>query len=183
MLTVAGTNKQGRGRPPKYDRPARAVTVTLPEDVLDSLATINLDLGRAIVQLAERRRAIARRVVRPAELASYGKFAVIVVTPGIALKKLPGVQLVPVGGGRALISLQAPHSIAQLELSVRDAIERDRLNERDRHTFEAIAEILKQARRSSGVRLEERTIIVLQPARQRRRRTHPKAAARSRSEG
>ena len=46
--------KHGPGRPSKYGRPSRAVTVTLPEDVLDGLEAIDADLGRAIVRLAER---------------------------------------------------------------------------------------------------------------------------------
>jgi len=90
------------------------------------------------------------------------------VNPAKALKRLAGVQLVPVGNGRALISLEHPHSIPQLELSVRDAIDGGGMSAGERQTLEAIAEILRQARRSRGVTLEERTIIVLQSKRQRR---------------
>ncbi len=42
------------GRPQKYGRPTRAVTVSLPEDVLAWLRAVDADLGRAIVTLAER---------------------------------------------------------------------------------------------------------------------------------
>ena len=52
---------------------------------------------------------------------------------------------------------------------MRDAIERGDMSDRERQTLEAIAEILQQARRSRGVTLEERTIIVLESKRQRRR--------------
>jgi hypothetical protein len=161
--------KHGPGRPPKYGRPSRAVTVTLPEDVLDGLGAIDTDVGRAIVKLTERRRTLRARAARPAELAPYGNHAVIIVNPARALKRLAGVQLVPVGNGRALISLMHPHSIPQLELAVRDAIERGDMSTRERHTVEAIVEILQRARRSRGVSLEERTIIVLATKRQRRR--------------
>lgn len=161
--------KHGPGRPRKYGRPSRAVTVTLPEDVLAGLGAIDVDLGRAIVKLAERRGKPHVRPVRPAELASYGNHAVIVVNPAKALKRLAGVQLVPVGNGRALISLERPHSIPQLELAVRDAIERGEMSERESQTLKAIADILQQARRSRAVTIEERTIIVLESKRQRRR--------------
>ena len=166
---MKATPKHGPGRPPKYGRPSRAVTVTLPEDVLARLSAVDADLGRAIVKVAERNGKPHVRAVRPAELATYGNHAVIIVNPARALKRLAGVQLVPVGNGRALISLDRPHSIPQLELSVRDAIEGGDMSGAERQTLEAIAEILRQARSSRGVTLEERTIIVLESKRQRRR--------------
>jgi hypothetical protein len=154
------------GRPPKYGRPSRAVTVTLPEDVLARLGVVDADLGRAIVTLVER---TGRRVraVRPAEIARYGSHAVIIVTPAKALKRIAGVQLVPIGNGRALISLEHPNSIPQLELGMRDAIEQGEASDGDRQTLEAIADILRQTRRSRGVVLQERTIIVLESKRRR----------------
>jgi hypothetical protein len=163
------TPKLGPGRPSKYGRPSRAVTVTLPEDVLARLSAVDADLGRAIVKLAEHNGKPHVRAVRPAELASYGNRAVIIVNPAKVLKRLAGVQLVPVGNGRALISLERPHSIPQLELSVRDAIDGGEMRDAERQTLEAIAEILRRARRSRAVTLEERTIIVLESKRQRRR--------------
>jgi len=61
---------QGRGRPKKYGRPARAVTVTLPEDILATLNAADTDLGRAIVKLVERRgKALAIARKPPAEIA------------------------------------------------------------------------------------------------------------------
>src|SRR5207248_2018365 len=102
------TTSHGPGRPKKYGRPSRAVTVTLPDDVLASLRALDADLGRAIVTLVERRgRKLSRNGNgRPAEIAEYGNRAVIIVNPAKALKQLPGVQLVPAGNGRALISLE-----------------------------------------------------------------------------
>jgi hypothetical protein len=157
-------SRRGPGRPPKYGRPSRAVTVTLPEDVISRLGVIDTDLGRAIVAVAERR-APRPRTIRSAELATYGRHAVIVVTPVKTLNRLPGVQLVPIGNGRALISLEHPQSTPQLELDIRDALER--ADEPERTTLEAIADILRQARLSKKVDLQERTIIVLEAKRRR----------------
>ena len=159
----------GPGRPPKYGRPSRAVTVTLPEDVLARLAAVDADLGRAIVTLVERQRPASVRAVPPAELASYGNHAVIIVTPVKALKRIAGVELVPIGNGRALISLTSPHSVPQLELAVRDALERGGVTDLERQTLEAIAEILRHTRSARGIALAERTIIVIESKRQRRR--------------
>src|SRR5580765_69155 len=105
--------RHGPGRPPKYGRPSRAVSMTLPEDVLVRLRALDPDLGSAIVRLVERNRKPRERAARLAEIAAYGSRAVIVVNLAKTLKRLPGVQLVPIGNGRALIALEHPHSIAQ----------------------------------------------------------------------
>jgi hypothetical protein len=159
--------KSGPGRPRKFGRPSRSVTVTLPEDVLTRLASIDTDLGRAIVTLVERRRADVR-AVKPAEISSYGNHAVIIVTPVQALKRIAGVQLVPIGNGRALISLERTQSIAGFELELVDALAQSRASELERQTLGAIVEILRQTRRSHRSILEARTIIVFQTKRRRR---------------
>lgn len=159
--------KHGPGRPRKFGRPSRAITVTLPEDVLMRLSALDTDLGRAIVTLVERRGARVR-AVEPAEISSYGNHAVIIVTPVNALKRIAGVRLVPIGNGRVLITLEHPHSISEFELGLGDALERGDVSESERQTLQAIADILRQTRRSRRVVLEERTIIVLETKRQRR---------------
>lgn len=161
-------SRQGPGRPRKYGRAARAVTVTLPEDVLARLAVVHADLGRAIVALTERNGKGHVRAVRPAEIAAYGNRAVIVVNPAKALKRLPGVQLVPLGNGRALISLDPEYSIAQLELDIRDALEERHIAGPERELLRAIGGILHETRRSPQLTAKPRTIIVLERKRQRR---------------
>ena len=154
----------------KYGRASRVVTLTLPEDVIERLATVDPDLGRAIVSLAERHaRPRARRIRRRAEIAPFGNHAVIVVNPARELRRLAGVQLVPIGDGRALISLAPEYSVPQLELDLRDAIERGEATVDEQRTLGDIAEILRQSRRSRRVTLEERTIIVLESKRGKRR--------------
>ena len=170
-----GIVPNGRGRPRKYGRPSRAVTVTLPEDVLVRLTVIDSDLGRAIVRLAEHRLPRTPVSSRAAELSSYGNHAVIVVTSVRALKRIPGVQLVPLGNGRNLISLERRYPIPQLELDLRDAIERDGIDEPEREALEQIAALLRRTRQSSSVSLEERTIVVLESKRRRRPAARPGA--------
>jgi hypothetical protein len=168
----------GPGRPRKYGRPSHAVTVTLPDDVVAGLIAVDADLGRAIVSLVERQAPAHGAAARSAEVASYGNHAVIVVNPGRALKRLPGVQLVPAGNGRALISLDRPNQIPRLELDVRDAIEATDISRSEREALESIADILHRARHSKGLALKERSIIVLESKRQRRRNSGATAAVR-----
>ena len=165
-----------RGRPRKFGRASRAVTVTLPEDVLARLAAIDADLGRAIVTAVEREAAPRLRTPPPAELASYGNHAVILVSPIRALRQLPGVELIPIGANRALIALDGVHQIPRLELDVRDAIERNAGDPAQRAALVSLAKILRDARGSQQLTVAERTIIVLEYG--RRRRAESRAVSR-----
>ena len=160
--------RPGRGRPSKYGRPARAVTVTLPEDVLARLSALHADVGSAIVNLVEKGTPIRAVPIRPAEVTRYGNRAVIIVTPSPTLRRLRGVQLVPVGNGRALISLSSSTSISSLELQVRDALERMAPQNREREGIQMLADILRRSRGSRKLASEARTIIVLASKTKRR---------------
>jgi len=153
--------RPGRGRPSKYGRPAHAVTVTLPEDVLARLSAVHADVGTAIVSLVEKRAPVRAVPVPAAEVTRYGNRAVIIVTPSPTLRRLRGVQLVPVGNGRALISLSSSMSISSLELQVRDALERMAPQNREREGLQMLADILRRSRGSRKLASEARTIIVL----------------------
>jgi len=64
--------------------------------------------------------------------------------------------------------VERPRSIPDLELSIRDALAHDDVEAPERLTFEAVASILRNARRSHEIGVVERTIIVLQSKRRRR---------------
>jgi len=149
-----------RGRPRKFTVPSRPVTVTLPEHVLDALASVDVDLGRAIVRLAQP--VLSNRPRPAAELASFGRHAVIVVRPSRTLERRTGVELLHLPDGRALISFDQTRTIPALELLIADALEDAALPPDDRRIFEAIAGILKNARRSDRVALLQRNVIVLE---------------------
>ena len=155
--------KRQRGRPRKFAAPSRAVTFTLPESVLETLAAIDPDPSRAVVQLAQRRTPVNGGKA-PAELAVYGTRAVITVRRTASLERRTGVHLVPLPDGRALISFDQPTTIAELELMIYDALDDKTLDGEDRKVFDAIGAILKEARRSHDVTLVRRSIIVLERA-------------------
>jgi hypothetical protein len=151
--------------------PSRPVTLTLPETVIQGLADVDSDLGRAIVRLAQS--SAARLKHPPVELAVFGRRAVIVVNPTVTLKQRTGVDLIPLSDGRALISFDEAKTIAELELLLDDALEGPTLSKPDRAIFEGIAEILRSARRSKDVALFARSIIVLEAARSSRLESGP----------
>jgi hypothetical protein len=150
-----------RGRPPKFGRPAQAVTITLPDDVVEAFRAVDPDLSRAIVRVAET--AGPKMAPRPdVELTHYGHSAVIVLKPSRAVERLAGVALVPLPDGRALISLDKDKGIAEFEVLVRDALDGDVASPADRATLQQLGDILRSARRSRRVKLSQRSIIVLE---------------------
>ena len=154
--------RRRRGRPRKFDVPSRAVTLTLPESVIERLTSIDADLSLAVAKLASRRTPANGRA--PADLKVFGRRAVITVAVAKSLERRAGVELIPYADGRALISFERPQTIPELELLLHDALEEKSLAADERQVFEAIVRILKDARRSTNVALLRRTIIVLEVA-------------------
>jgi hypothetical protein len=167
-LPVGAALRRQRGRPRKFAAPSKAVTLTLPESVLQLLATIDPDPSLAIVQLTKRRAPAQTRSA--AELNVFGRRAVITIRPTRLLEQQLGLELVPLPDGRALIAFDRPTTVAELELMLYDALQDRSLTDQDRTVFEGIAKILTDARRADDVTLLNRSIIVLESARTRRRR-------------
>jgi hypothetical protein len=159
-MQIAAPVRPRRGRPRKFLAPSRAVTLTLPEEVIDTLAGVDGDLSRAVVRLAQPE--VAKRPHPSAELAVFGRRAVIIVNPTRTLERRAGVTLIPLSDGRALISFDQSTDIAKLELRLQDAVDEHGLAEEDQRVFEKVAEILRSARRSPGVALRQRNIIILE---------------------
>ncbi len=167
-MMAHGTRR--RGRPPKFGRPAQTVTITLPDDVVEAFRAVDPDLSRAIVRVAETEG--PKMTPRPdVELTHYGHSAVIVLKPSSAVERLPGVALVPLPDGRALISLDQDKGIAEFDVLVRDALEAGMTSPADRATLQQLGDILRSARRSRRVRLSQRSIIVLETGTGAERRT------------
>ena len=157
-----------RGRPRKFSRPARPVTLTLPEDVIESLAGLDADLSRAVVRLAM---PLGGRTASPAaEVSTFGTRAVIIVPPNRVLGSMPGVELVPLADGRALIALEDGMSLPEFELLVRDRMEQPGLASDDRALLVEIGEILGDARRAARVTLRQILVLRTPPPRRRAKR-------------
>jgi hypothetical protein len=154
------------GRPPKFGRRARPVTITLPEDLLEHLRAQHLDLGRAVVELFEER--MPRDA--PVQLAEFGRGALILVPPASALRRVTGVELIPLSNGRAMIALDQPMSTSDLELTLNDALADAALSDADRRVVQDVVGILREARTSAQARLRQRTIIIVERDGARRRR-------------
>lgn len=164
---------RGRGRPRKFGRPARAVTLTLPEDVIAALESVDEDLSRAVVRVMSRLAVDGKMRLPATELSRYRNSAVIVIRPESVLERVEGVTLVPLPDGRALISLDEGMTVAEFELKLRDALDSQQLDLQERVAISSIADILRTARQSRGVTVEARNIIVLRSKHRRRRAGSP----------
>jgi len=164
--TRSATKASKRGRPRKFGRAARSVALTLPLDVIATLERHDSDLARAIVHLAARAGS-ERAAAREAELSRFGRRAVIVVSPSRTLRRIPGVELVPLPSGRALISLDRSLTAEAFELRLRDALDAG-VPETDRAGVRQVVQVLTDARRSGTVKLQTRTLLVLESLRTRR---------------
>lgn len=154
-----------RGRPHKFSRPARTVTLTLPDDVIERLTAVDPDLGRAVVRLS-----LAQdppEASSQVDVVSFGSRAVILVPPSRELSALPGVELVPLGDGRRLIALDEQVSEEAFELMVGEALEGGDLRDEGRELLTALLRVLRDARHET--RVTARRILVLR-ARPRTRR-------------
>lgn len=160
MATRSAIPTPRRGRPRKFGAPSRAVTLTLPEHVISALERIDRDLSRAVVRVTQPE--MRKRPHPAAELSTFGGRAVIVVNPTRTLEQRTGVVLVPLSDGRALISFDESMTAARLELAIDDALEERELPAQDAAIFVGIRDILRQARRSTAVRLSERNILVIE---------------------
>lgn len=180
MASLLVEHTPRRGRPRKFAQPSRAVTLTLPEHVLAALGGINRDLSRAVVRLAEAGPPVPQQA---AELMAFGRRSVIVVTPTKTLEQRTGVVLVPVGDGRALICFDGSMTPARLELVIQDALDERDLPDDDCRVFQAIRDVLREARRSDSVNVQSYQIIVLEFGSGHKRAGQTKRARAARGNG
>lgn len=155
-------NSSARGRPLKFGRPARAVAVTLPDDVIASLRAVDADLGRAIVSLVEGRKAGAAPPADTVSLVRMGrKQALIVVNPAV-LPTLPGCGLMRIGPNRAFITLDPGAGPADLELAVLDRLSDPGVGGVERDALRTLRRELRRWRKDSRVHAQPRAIVVLE---------------------
>jgi hypothetical protein len=163
-----------RGRPPKYGRPARLVAVTLPHDVIDWLSTIDPDVGRAIVCLHDDQHGRQAQPPHPeradAELVDVGEGrALIIVNPDL-VRGLAGVAAIPFGSDRAFLALEPSATMADLELSVVDTLDRGRVDEPRKARLRHFRDLLRAWRVDRTISIDARAIIVVHRAGRKRQR-------------
>ena len=171
MSAHAGRGK--RGRPPKFGRPGKVVAITLPEEVVLGLRKLHPDLAWAIVTLFEKTaktRKVSRRPSNEAELVAVGGPRSLIVVPRQLFTdlNLPGVNILPLHGDRALLALQPGRGMSDLVLAVEDRLAERSLHRRAAAALRRLRTQLREWRRDPSLRCETRAIIVIERGRARR---------------
>ena len=149
-----------RGRPPKFGRAAQLISLTLPQDVIDWLLSIDDDLGWALVKVYERSTKKTRDGgADVAQLVRFPGDRALIIVRADLFKDVPGVSLIPLSDGRAFLALDNGKGVADLELIVIDRIDDKRVMDAERAALETLRELLKKWRQE-GVRFESRSIVV-----------------------
>jgi hypothetical protein len=152
-----------RGRPQKFGREAQLISITLPRDVINWLATMDDDIAWAIVKMYERSTKARAKDNRVAQLVRFpGNRALILVRAGL-FNEMPGVSPISLTDGRAFLALEAGKGVADLELFVLDRIDDQKIDAAEREALVELRALLKQWRQD-GIRFESRSIIVAQGA-------------------
>ena len=156
------------GRPPKYGRPAKAIALTLPEDVLHWLSEIHPDPAWAIVTICERAtksRKPRPQVVPAAELVQLPKSGGLIVVKPDVFRDINGVSTIPLADGRALVAMANGYGIADLELALLEKLEEKELSADRRREIQSVRGSLREWRRSSSLTFQSRSIIMAMSSR------------------
>lgn len=155
------------------------MALTLPQDTIEYLQGVDTDLGWAIVKLANRLEGSdpglppLQTVPPDVDLVPIApQQFLIVVRAHDAFASLPGVDLVPLGHGRAFLAFRGTSTVEGLELSLIDRLEDARLRPADRTRLTSLRDVLRSWRRDQSLTFHERTIVVVE----RRTRTRKAGA-------
>ena len=168
------TRATKRGRPPKFGRPGQVVAVTLPTEVVRGLKRINPDLAWAIVRLFQHgaNGFAAEEPRRPdSELVSVTNGRSLIVVNRDVLKRLPGVSVIPLHDDRAFLAFDRDASIADLELALIERLKRRTLGARERKAVSELRAHVHRWRHDPSLHCEMRSIIVVEAASAKRRRS------------
>ena len=180
---MSAAQKRGRrGRPPKFGRPSQVVALTLPDEVVAGLRKVHPDLAWAIVTLFEKRPRAAREEPQPdAELVAIADRRSLIVVNRTVFKSLPGINIVPLSGTRALLALEPGRGMTDLELAVIDRMDDPSVERGERRALGRLRAQLRTWRGDRVLRFHPRAIIVVERTIERRgrRRTARRSAAGS----
>jgi hypothetical protein len=159
-----------RGRPPKFGRPAKSVALTLPHDVIDALARIDTDLGRAIVALVDQRAVAARDGTRElVDLVQVTPSSSLIVVDRRTFDHVPGCALLPLSEERAFLALEPGADMRALELAVMDRLEEETVDRRERKALTALRRALRTWRQDLTLDVNNRSIVLIERKGRRKR--------------
>ena len=149
--------KRSGGRPRKFAEASKAVTVTLPERILELLGTIHQDRARAITKATEyalNQDTLGPKRVRLVEIEPG--VAVIVVGPSRTLQKIHWLKLVEIAPARYVLAIPSGTPTETLEVAILDLIEELQANEEtERDMLEELHRLFNRLRRQKKMTKSE----------------------------
>lgn len=123
-MHARATKEAMSGRPPKFNEPSRAVTVTLPLRTLDLLQTIDQDRAKAIVKAAKVAAGTDAQNAAHCEVVEMAPgVGLLVVPPSRTLRSISWLRMIEIAPARYLLTLLPGTSIEKVELSLIDLVE------------------------------------------------------------
>ncbi|HEX2521616.1 MAG TPA: hypothetical protein VHP35_05765, partial [Terriglobia bacterium] len=114
------------GRPPNFAGPRHPITVTLPEDTLARLASVDSDRARAIVKVTAVAMSADPNRQKQVELQEVSPgLAIIIVGPSRLLRRIEWLRLVQVAPMRFLLSIPVGTSVSALELAILELLDEE----------------------------------------------------------
>lgn len=144
------------------------LALTLPQDIIEYLQTIDPDVGWAVVKLADQQRGRPSdgepETAAPpdAQLLPIGPNRFLIVVREDVFGDLPDVSLVPLGHGRAFLAFPKHKTIESLELAVIDLLELERLDDDRRRRYGVFRNLLRAWRHDATLTFHERSIVVVE---------------------
>jgi hypothetical protein len=125
------------------------VTVTLPEDTLAKLASIDSDRARAIVNVTDAAISVDGKRLKPLELVEVAPgLAIVLIGPSRLLPRIKWLRLVEVAPTRFLLSIPLGTPIDSLELAVIDLLEEAQSDDDgERVLLELLRDLTRKLRR------------------------------------
>lgn len=137
--------------------------MTLPSEVVTGLRKVHPDIAWAIVSLYERRPAARKdRPLADAELVDVASRHSLIAVNHAVVRRLPGVQFIPLNGNSAFLALEPGQGILDLELAVRDRLDDAGVQGVERRALTSLRSRLQQWRRDKRLRAHARAIIVVE---------------------
>jgi hypothetical protein len=149
------------GRPRKFDGPTHNFFLTLPLETVALLKTVDEDLGRAVVKLAELTNGDTLSegslslTISPETLQFLpledGK--VIALGSNDLLPPLTGLVWIPLGAGMRLMALQPGADLRQIELEIQDHLQNVSEDAPAHPILTTFADLLRTTRKSKNQKL------------------------------
>lgn len=160
-MKQASSHGKSSGRPRKFEGPSRVVTLTLPEETIARLQSINEDRAKAIVMATE--------IAAPPEGASEAMVDLIQVAPNLGmimvpchdcLKSIPDLRLVQAAPNRWLILLSSGTPLSDIEIALADQLEtRGKHSAGDHQIIAQLLQHIRSYRRSKRVEKAEVLLV------------------------